>query len=104
MAAWRTSRSYDYDPYDRMDWDSSYSYGYGYGYDGYEEEEEDITFFRPDGDTELKSKQWCRDNGFYEIEEGLWSGDWYWRHFPEEKREYDNFNDRYKITQPCILH
>jgi hypothetical protein len=47
--------------------------------------QEDISFYRPDGSTERKSIQWCLDNDFYKIEEGLWSGDWYYKRFPEDK-------------------
>ncbi len=38
----------------------------------------EVTFFRPDGDTETKDVQWCLDNGFFEVEKGLWSGKWYY--------------------------
>jgi len=38
----------------------------------------EVTFFRPDGDTETKDVQWCLDNGFFEVEKGLWSGNWYY--------------------------
>jgi hypothetical protein len=44
-----------------------------------------VTFYRPDGDTEGKDVGWCLDNNFYEIHPGLWSGDWYYDHHPEEK-------------------
>lgn len=71
---------------------SGYGYGgfdddYGYEYGRYrhdEEDHEDITFIRPDGDTEGKSISWCKSNGFFEIEEGVWSGPWYYRQHPEE--------------------
>ena len=74
------------------DWRSGYGYGgsdddYGYEYGRYrhdEEDHEDITFIRPDGDTEGKSISWCKSNGFFEIEEGVWSGPWYYRQHPEE--------------------
>eukprot|EP00563_Minutocellus_polymorphus_P001377 CAMPEP_0181031938 /NCGR_PEP_ID=MMETSP1070-20121207/6488_1 /TAXON_ID=265543 /ORGANISM="Minutocellus polymorphus, Strain NH13" /LENGTH=427 /DNA_ID=CAMNT_0023109327 /DNA_START=1 /DNA_END=1284 /DNA_ORIENTATION=- len=60
-------------------------YGGGYDYAGHDEEDyEDITFVRPDGDTEGKSISWCKSNGFFEIEEGVWSGPWYYRQNPEE--------------------
>ena len=32
---------------------------------------------RPDGDIESKTIAWCLDNGFFEVEPGLWSGPWY---------------------------
>ena len=71
---------------------SGYGYGgfdddYGYEYGRYrhdEEDHEDITFIRPDGDTEGKSISWCKSNGFFEIAEGVWSGPWYYRQHPEE--------------------
>ena len=44
-----------------------------------------VTFYRPDGDTEGKDIQWCRDNGFFHIEEDLWSGNWYYDHFPDKR-------------------
>jgi hypothetical protein len=51
-----------------------------------DEEEEYILFYRPDGSAASKTIQWCiLDNNFYKIEEGLWSGDWYYKRFPEEK-------------------
>jgi Ankyrin repeats (3 copies)/Zinc finger C-x8-C-x5-C-x3-H type (and similar) len=46
---------------------------------------EEVNFYRPDGDTEGKDIGWCLGNGFYEIEHGLWSGDWYYRHHPHVK-------------------
>jgi hypothetical protein len=30
-----------------------------------------VTFYRPDGSTEGKDIQWCRDNGFFHIEGDL---------------------------------
>ena len=47
--------------------------------------EKQISFFRPDGTTEGKDVGWCISNGFFEIEDGLWSGDWYYKQFPDEK-------------------
>lgn len=55
-----------------------------YSYDS--DDSEHVTFYRPDGDTEGKDKDWCRSHGFYQIKPGLWSGDWYWTHFPGAKR------------------
>lgn len=48
-----------------------------------------VTFLRPDGDTEGKDVQWCLDNDFFEVEEGLWSGDWYYMRHPEERRFHE---------------
>lgn len=45
----------------------------------------DITFLRPDFSEEGKSVQWCLDNGFFQVEEGYWSGDWYYKNHPEER-------------------
>lgn len=53
------------------------------------ENAEDITFYHPDGSTEGKSKSWCISNGFFEIEPGLWSGEWYWRDSPHAKKELE---------------
>lgn len=36
-------------------------------------------FLRPDGDVEGKNVQWCLDNDFVHIREGLWAGEWYYR-------------------------
>jgi len=44
-----------------------------------------VTFFRPDGDTEDTYVGWCRDNGFFEVGEGIWSGKWYYKYYPEER-------------------
>ena len=46
-----------------------------------EEQEEDrsmepVTFIRPGGDTETKDVGWCESNGFWEIDDGVWSGPW----------------------------
>lgn len=41
--------------------------------------EQEVDFYRPDGDMEGKDIDWCISNGFEEIEEGLWSGPWYYR-------------------------
>jgi hypothetical protein len=46
---------------------------------------EEVNFYRPDGDTEGKDIGWCLGNGFFEIEPGLWSGDWFYRHHPNFK-------------------
>lgn len=59
------------DSYDDSDDHDDYYYG-------------DVHFYRPDGDTEGKSRHWCDTNGFFQVEEGLWSGDWYYKHFPEK--------------------
>ena len=57
----------------------------------------DISFYRPDGSTERKSIQWCINNDFYQVEEGLWSGDWYYKRFPEEKlRKEEKEKERLK--------
>jgi len=57
--------------------------------------EEDILFLRPDYNAETdefasegKNISWCIDNGFEEVEDGVWSGPWYWRRRGgEEARE-----------------
>jgi hypothetical protein len=60
-----------------------------YGSNGYSKgrRSEEVTFYRPDGSVEGKDVGWCLDNDFHEIEAGLWSGDWYYRHFPDFKKE-----------------
>jgi hypothetical protein len=64
---------------------SSYN---GYGVDSDDDDEStEVTFYRPDGDTEGKTIGWCRRHGFFRIEEDLWSGKWYYDHFPEERPE-----------------
>ncbi|KAL7430030.1 hypothetical protein ACHAXM_001984 [Skeletonema potamos] len=47
---------------------------------------EEVIFFRPDGDTETKDRQWCLDNGFFEVEAGLWWGEWYYETDLEKRR------------------
>lgn len=47
----------------------------------------EVLFYRPDGDLEGKDIGWCLDNGFHEIEDGLWSGNWYYRHHPNYREE-----------------
>jgi len=53
----------------------------------------DYLFYRPDGDTEGKAIDWFESNGFFQVAhepEIIWSGPWYYRHHPEEKKEnYD---------------
>mmetsp|Transcript_36472 Transcript_36472/g.74405 ORF Transcript_36472/g.74405 Transcript_36472/m.74405 type:complete len:851 (+) Transcript_36472:234-2786(+) len=44
----------------------------------FDDDTDEVTFFRPDGETETKDVQWCLDNGFFEVEKGLWSGEWYY--------------------------
>ena len=44
-----------------------------------------VDFFRPDGDIEGKDIQWCLDNHFFEIRDGLWSGPWYYDYYPDER-------------------
>jgi tetratricopeptide (TPR) repeat protein len=39
--------------------------------------QERVTFIRPEGTHEVKSVGWCIDNGFDEVEDGIWSGPWY---------------------------
>lgn len=46
-----------------------------------------VSFYRPDGDIEEKDVGWCKSNGFFQIEGDLWSGPWYYRHFPDERPE-----------------
>ena len=72
-----------------------------YDYDGYnwdDEEHKDVHFYRPDGDIEGKSIHWCETNGFYQLEEGTWSGDWYYEHFPDKipgkEGRHKKFRDR----------
>eukprot|EP00978_Attheya_sp_CCMP212_P007499 scaffold17388_cov46-Attheya_sp.AAC.1 len=82
---------------------SSY-YGGGYSYSGrgrYRRSEE-VTFYRPDRSTESKDIGWCLDHKFYEIEEGLWSGDWYYRHYPDKKKRpsSDPISTKRKRTVP----
>lgn len=48
----------------------------------------EVTFLRPDGDEETKDVQWCLDNDFFQIEEGIWSGNWYYDDHPEERRHH----------------
>jgi len=69
------------------DYDSNSHYGYDSNYGGGNRRNDytTVTFYRPDGDTESKDIQWCRDNGFFHIEGDLWSGNWYYRHFPDKK-------------------
>ena len=50
-----------------------------------DDESTEILFYRPDGDTEGKTIGWCRSHGFFHIEGVLWSGKWYYDHFPEEQ-------------------
>jgi len=82
---------------------SSY-YGGGDSYSGrgrYKRSEQ-VNFYRPDRSTESKDIGWCLDNDFYEIEEGLWSGDWYYRHYPEKKKRpiSDQLSTKRKRTVP----
>jgi hypothetical protein len=69
------------------DYDSNSAYGYDSDYGGGNRRNDytPVTFYRPDGDTEGKDVQWCLDNGFFHIEEDLWSGNWYYRHFPDKR-------------------
>lgn len=57
---------------------------------------EDISFFRPDGATESKSIDWCLGNGFFEIEEDLWSGPWFYRKYPKAEAMHE---ERVKRTE-----
>jgi len=70
---WSFAKDYEYD-----------HFGRDYNND---EEQEDIAFYRPDRSIEGKSIHWCVTNGFFKVEEDLWSGDWYYRHFPEKLLE-----------------
>ena len=38
----------------------------------------EVTFYRPEGETETKDVKWCKDNAFIEVEKGLWSGECYY--------------------------
>jgi hypothetical protein len=55
-----------------------------------------VTFYRPDRDTETKDIGWCLSNGFHEIYPGLWSGDWYYRHHPNFKKEREMEREKRK--------
>jgi hypothetical protein len=55
-----------------------------------------VTFYRPDKDTEGKDIGWCLDNNFHEIYPGLWSGDWYYRHHPNFKKEREMEREKRK--------
>ena len=46
-----------------------------------------VEFYRPDGDVEGKDIGWCLSNGFFMIRPGLWSGPWYFKDFPEARKE-----------------
>lgn len=65
-------------------WDDDYD---DYGGGGGQRRDTEVSFYRPDGSCEGKDIGWCLDNGFHEIEDGLWSGDWYYRHHPNYKEE-----------------
>jgi hypothetical protein len=57
-------------------------------YDEFEFDDTPVDFLRPDGDIEGKDVQWCLDNDFFQIHDGvypLWSGPWYYRDRPEER-------------------
>lgn len=69
----------------RYDYDD---FGFG-GYEGQRRDMEVVSFYRPDGECEGKDIGWCLDNGFFEIEDGLWSGDWYYEHHPNYKSEQE---------------
>jgi len=67
----------------------SFDFHYDSYDDSYDDDEEwwdhrDITFLRPDLSEEGKSVQWCLDHDFFQVEEGYWSGDWYYKTHPEE--------------------
>ena len=62
-------------------------YDYDYHSDGdVSWDNTEVEFLRPDGGSEGKDVQWCLDHNFFEVEEGVWSGDWYYESHPEEKR------------------
>ena len=61
-------------------WCEKGSHGYDKGY------YEDVSFYRPDKTIEGKSISWCRDHDFIEVEDGLWSGRWYF----ETDEEWEN--------------
>lgn len=47
-----------------------------------------VTFSRPGGDHEGKDVMWCLDNGFREIQDGVWSGNWHPDYpGPDEERD-----------------
>ena len=70
----------------------------GYDFDWDNEKHKDINFYRPDGDMEGKSIHWCEIHGFYQVEAGTWSGDWYYQHFPDKipgkEERHKKFRDR----------
>mmetsp|Transcript_15426 Transcript_15426/g.17277 ORF Transcript_15426/g.17277 Transcript_15426/m.17277 type:complete len:277 (+) Transcript_15426:41-871(+) len=45
----------------------------------------EVRFYRPDGTIEGKDISWCTSNNMFYIKEDLWSGPWYYDHFPEER-------------------
>jgi len=49
--------------------------------------EQEVDFYRPDRTIEQKDVRWCIDNGFEQVEDGLWSGPWYWKEHDKDKRE-----------------
>lgn len=83
-----------YDSYSGYGFDDDYEidgidgYGYGYSY-GSKKKKHDFTavrFYRPDGDIKGKYVQWYLDNGFFQIDDDLWSpGSGYYKQFPDEK-------------------
>mmetsp|Transcript_30202 Transcript_30202/g.72493 ORF Transcript_30202/g.72493 Transcript_30202/m.72493 type:complete len:359 (+) Transcript_30202:56-1132(+) len=78
----------NYDDYgDTNHWGNDW--GGSDGYDSEDDEHRDIQFYRPDGEYEGKTPYWCRTNGFSEVEPGIWSGKWYWEHFPNRKEELE---------------
>jgi hypothetical protein len=52
-----------------------------------DDEDEEVTFIRPDGSPESKTIGWCKDNGFSQVGEGLWAGPWYWQGLGDEPEE-----------------
>jgi hypothetical protein len=57
---------------------------------------EDIDFLRPDGSIEGKGIDWCLSNDFFQIEEGLWSGPWFYDTYPAAKVVHE---ERIKRTE-----
>ena len=72
---------------------------YGSYYDDHDDyNDTPVDFLRPDGDIEGKDIQWCLDNGFFQVEDGLWSGDWYYDTTHSDER-YIHHQKRIKETE-----
>ena len=82
-----------------FDWDYFDGHGGGYGdsddddYGG--SDYGDFQFLRPDGGIESKSKGWFRTNGFFEVMDGLYSGEYF------EEKEFQQKYVKKKIEE-CL--